>query len=306
MTRKNYKDEVTVKRTYDIKDSGGNVIYSDVSMVRTDIPTQVGDKFMAPDANQISDLVEYIPVVVDGTITTQLNLTTYAENKRIPIQLDTLVTGGNITIKKNTDVALPLYADFALTEPVTELEPGVMEIVGKGDPVVNFFLAPKGGGTAIKRVVHKFITIGSGSTSNTVGLGESFDLTKCTIENVEFNSSSTFDQNSTHPVVDFQSDSVAIAERFGTGGTLSISFDIVEYENLKSPIQRVSGNNNSNTTESITTTELAKTQIKAQHRNNSAQGYPVRIRQTNVTTVSLTVSAGSVTYYYVFFVVESK
>jgi len=163
LARKDYEDQITVQEQYKITDTGGTTIpgFGQVVFTRVDTPSQVGDSFLAADANQISDLVEYISI---GTVTAQeIVVDTYADNAIIPIEVGQLVTGGPITIKYNGGLALPLYSDIALTEAVEELEIGLYQVVKRGTPLSSFYLTPKGGAIKIGNLVMYTATTAAGT-----------------------------------------------------------------------------------------------------------------------------------------------
>lgn len=58
-----FKDEVLETNkypTYNIVDSSGNVLYTNVRLVRTDTPKQIGTKFGAKEVNTINGRVNTI------------------------------------------------------------------------------------------------------------------------------------------------------------------------------------------------------------------------------------------------------
>jgi len=66
-----------------------------------------------------------------------------ADDPKFSIDITSLITGGNITMKRNGAGALNVYSDYALTEPVTELEAGMHDFIDRG---TAFYFAARGGG----------------------------------------------------------------------------------------------------------------------------------------------------------------
>ena len=101
------------------------------------------DPLSANELNRIENAIKGNAETVKPTSGSSNNivLVTGDTNSRISLEVEVLISG-NVTIARNGGSAYQLYSDYALTEQVTELEPGVYTIWEKASA---FYLAPSGG-----------------------------------------------------------------------------------------------------------------------------------------------------------------
>jgi len=66
-----------------------------------------------------------------------------SDDRKFSIEVTTTITGGDITINRNTTGALDLFSDYAMTTNVTELTPDVYDFVDMG---TGFIIMPKSSG----------------------------------------------------------------------------------------------------------------------------------------------------------------